>query len=210
MRASSITSNRQTDKQFLSTLLEVPMAAELKRSNETPTAAEPRKSRFELTNDLIKAGAWPLFALIVLIVFLGPFRAAANLLPDIVGRATSIKLGDVAIEIERKIPPPSEEVRPVLAAMTADDINKLLETPVYRIWTPEEKDLGRSAYARTIELGIFGELSDKELQSRTDFPFKPAYGVTVTPLGEKTRQYLSVIIDQFTQELVRHEQPQTP
>jgi hypothetical protein len=65
----------------------------------------PRLKYFELTVSLIKAGAWPLLALIVLWSLRVPIGTIAHKLPDMIASADSVKFSagtaGVAVELQR-------------------------------------------------------------------------------------------------------------
>jgi hypothetical protein len=195
-------SDSKADKQFLSKLLEAPMTA------------EPNKSSVELATDFIKAIAWPLFALIFLISFWEPFQAAANMLPDIVNRSNTITIAGLTLQINRSLKlqnqQPSSEVKQVLADISPDDINKILATSGWRVWNAQEVDGGRDEYAKLVKLGVFREMTNQELQNRTEYAVRPVYGVVNKPLGDETRDFLIALIAEFAQQLGQPQQSPTP
>jgi hypothetical protein len=202
--------NQLPNDKFLSQLLEEDaMAADVKNS---PAAADPKKSSVELITDLIKAAAWPLFAVIILIVFLSPFRAVADLLPDIVSRATSIKIGNLAVEIGRNIPPPREEVQKVLATMSPDDIGEILDIVRggLRVWHGRDINGGKRAAERLLDFDLIEEVSAEDPQRQGQGIPKEAYVVRLTPLGAETKEFLSRIIGEFVEQLKHPQQSSKP
>ena len=76
------------------------------------------RGTFEIWVDLVKGLSWPLVALIVLFTMWTPLQRIAADLPDIIERSTSIKIGELAIEVDKGLgQKATPEVQEVLAKM---------------------------------------------------------------------------------------------
>jgi hypothetical protein len=179
-------------------------------NGENPMAAEsaPQKTRFELTVELIKAVAWPLFAIFVLFTFWEPLHLAMNQLPDIVNRSNTITIAGLTIKIDQSLQlknrEPSAEVRQALSEITSDGIQTLMNLSGSARWLPQDADNGRRKNSEMVRLGLFEEIPLQELKDNF------AYGVRVTQVGRDTQAYLYALISTFLEQLNQPVSTPTP
>ena len=110
---------------------------------------ESPKTRYELTVELIKALAWPLFAFFVLFSFWKPLHLAMNQLPEIVNRSNTITIAGLTIKIDRSLQlqnqEPSANVKKALSELTPEGIQTLMGLSGTATWLPQSADDGRKA-----------------------------------------------------------------
>lgn len=168
------------------------------------------KSKFELIVELVRALAWPLFATIALIVFLGPLRLTARQIPDLVGRSETITVAGLSIEVQRGVSQQaSDEVKQAVADLSPDSISLLLNMQGASYFASGYGALGRQQYAELIDLGLVVPLPTEELPhpiSESGEVRKYDFGIDITPLGEDAQSFLLSLISEFVQELRSAEQ----
>jgi hypothetical protein len=161
------------------------------------------KSRLELAVDLVKALAWPLIALTVLISFWSPLRAVARQLPDIVNRSETITIAGLSIKVREGLRrQATPEIARALANVTPDGLKRLLNTSSLSCWGADGADFGRKENAELIRLGLVEEVPKAELcspQPGQDYVF----GARPTALGRETQTFLLAVISEFAQEIAR-------
>jgi len=168
----------------------------------------PQKTRYELTVDLIKALAWPVFAFFMLFSFWKPLHLAMNQLPEIVSQSDTITIASLTLKIDRGLQSkglePSSEVRDVLSKLSPGGIERILEVSSSSWYTSESDAESKAANMELVNLGLLTLIPPEEL---TKDGKNYAYGVRITALGKETQSYLYAIISEFVKEL---EQPTSP
>jgi hypothetical protein len=80
--------------------------------------------------DVLKAGLWPLLALIAVMVFAAPLKAILTHMSSNLGITQEIAVGPIKIQFSpaavQSLPPPSEAVAAALTKMDAADIEAIL------------------------------------------------------------------------------------
>ena len=162
------------------------------------------KTRFELSVELVKALAWPLFAAVVLILFWGPIRSAAGLLPNIVSRSEALSIAGLSIKIGKGISQrPSDDVKAALSKLSPDDLKRLLNQSSSTRCGTESASTCKADYAPLVILGLMEEIPESELQLQDQSKMRYGYGARLTAKGRETQRFLYDLISQFVQELER-------
>jgi hypothetical protein len=159
---------------------------EAKQANKTPSAGV-------LAVDLVKALAWPIFAICVVVAFYAPLRRVVDLLPEMLGRADSISIAGVDLHMSGRIGNRvTVEVRKVLDELQPADIRKILETADNgSIWWDVVSRDEQTAWRRLAFLGLFREKTDKEVKDYNKRNGeKSTFGLETTELFSKTRDFL--------------------
>lgn len=161
------------------------------------------KSNF--TVDILKVVAWPFITLVFLISFWSPLRNTANKIPDIIENANVIKIGELSLEVSRRLGrKASEEVLDIIAKLSEDDIKIVLELSS-SLTSPSEKSF--QEYENIIKLGLAKSMSTEELAkinseneiNKTGSPNQKK-GIIRTSLGAETKDYLQSIVTEFIRE----------
>jgi hypothetical protein len=177
-----------------------------------PQKEQNQKTRYELTVDLIKAIAWPLFAFFILFSFWKPIHLAADQLSIIINRSNTITIAGLTLKIDQSLDlykeQPSDEVRSVLANITPNAIRILLEHvqgPTCYLTTRDDPFIKQDKVdnAELISLGLYEEYKKDETN-------KTAYCVHLTPVGITTQNYLYDLISAFLQSLGQPVSTSTP
>ncbi len=170
-----------------------------------PEAEAPTKSRFELIVELIKAVAWPLLAIVVLVAFWSPLRRTADLIPSIVGRSDTITIAGLTLKVGRGLKSKaSPQVEKVLESLSKDSIAAVLGMPEGATWPPNSAASGRAQNAELIKLGLVVELPQNEIDDRNAKEHRDyVFGVRQTPLGKQTQVFLQAVVAEFVEELER-------
>lgn len=162
----------------------------------------PSKSRFELIVELIKAVAWPLFAIVLLVSFWRPLRSAVTQLPNIISRSETLSIAGLSLKVRRSLAKqPSEEVKQALSKLSPDDLKRLQN---FNSTFCEEQYAAscRADYAALVGLGLLAEVPESELKKdRSGTPY--GFGVRITPKGKETQSVLNALVSEFVQELER-------
>ncbi len=170
-----------------------------------------KKTRFELIVELIKALAWPVFAMFIVLSFWIPLQKIMQKLPDIVERANVINIAGLSLEINQSLQlkglNPSTNVKQVLSELTPNDISAVLALRGSASYPPESEASGRSDYDHLVSLGLYTEVSKQELDKGGK---GYSYGISITPLGTETRKYLLVLISEFLQQIDTSSPTPTP
>lgn len=164
------------------------------------------KSRFELVVELIKALAWPLIALILLIAFWTPLRQTTDLIPSIIGRSDTITIAGLSLKVGQGLKAKATpEVQKVLAKLSRSGVERVLRMSDSSYWTrgsglSSDKNQG----AELVKLGLETEVPQSELDAlnlkqQTNYGF----GLRITDLGRETQAFLQSVVAEFVQELGR-------
>jgi hypothetical protein len=171
---------------------------------KTSMSNNPSKSRFELIVELIKAVAWPLFAIVLLISFWRPLRSAVTQLPNIISRSETLSIAGLYLKVRRSLArQPSEEVKQALSKLSPDDLKRLQNFT--STWCEEQYASScRADYAALVSLGLIEEVPESELKTQKDRSGTPyGFGVRITPKGKETQTLLNTLVSEFVQELER-------
>ena len=143
---------------------------------------------------------WPCFAAFLLWFFLEPVTTAVDSVPELMGRANVIEIGDLKVELEKEIGQvPSGPVRAALADMNGEDIATVLERADSTLNTCDYPGL-EAETARLLRLGELGVLSvtenPEELARIQDLheDVTGCWTVVLTPLGEEVYDFLIAFI----------------
>ncbi len=161
------------------------------------------KSKFEITVDLIKALVWPVISLFILIIFWQPLRLVANQLPSIVSRSETITISGLSLKIRNNdiVQKPSDSVKTVVAALSADGVKTMLNNSSGVYWNVGDEAFGRKQYEELIKLGLYREVPRTELEEKKEQNKNYGFGAEVTPLGIETNKFLTQVVAGFVQEL---------
>jgi hypothetical protein len=66
------------------------------------TKSDPKPDRFAQTIELVRAIAWPLFGIIVLISFWNPLYSTIQQLPNLVSRSENITIAGLTLEYRER------------------------------------------------------------------------------------------------------------
>jgi hypothetical protein len=164
------------------------------------------KSRFELVVELIKAVAWPLIALILLIAFWTPLRQTTDLIPSIIGRSDTISIAGLSLKVSQGLKAKaSPEVQRVLAKLSRSGVERVLRMSESAYW---DRVPGRTYYkedtADLLKLGLVSEVSAAEIDGLNAKEHRNYdYGVRQTELGKETQSFLQSVVAEFVEELGR-------
>jgi hypothetical protein len=167
--------------------------------------ADAPKSTFELIVELIRALAWPILAVLVLISFWRPLHDTAVQIPDIVGRSDTITIAGLSLKVGRALRrQASPEVQEVLARLSPEGLKRVLGLSSSIWWDQGQEPMGQADVAELLRLGLVEEVSSAELQERNREDEKNfGYGVEITELGEQTQSFLQSVVAEFVQEVSR-------
>lgn len=170
------------------------------------------KSRAELIVELIKALAWPLFALIVLICFWSQLQSASRQLPNLLSRSETISIAGLSLKIGKGLSKqPSTNVKKALSELSPDGIQRLLNLSSSSWWDVGSESTARAEYAELVHLGLMEEVSESEIRATNERDGKNfGYAVRVTAFGKETQTFLYALISEFVQELERSGGESTP
>ena len=173
------------------------------RNRAEPARQATGKSKLELTVDLMKALAWPVFGFFVLVSFWTPLQKTAALLPSLVERSDTISIAGLSLKIGSALKnQATPEVERVLAKLTVAGIEKTLALGGSSWWGKESVDTAKRDYAELVALGLVEEVAQAELDARNkNYLGSLGYGIKRTDLGEKTQVFLRSVVAQFVQEL---------
>ena len=144
------------------------------------------KGKYELCVELVKATAWPILA----VIFLVCFRTELH---SILGQTESISIGQLSIKIGKRIKP-SDEVKKALSALSSEGVHSLLDLS------------GNKTFANLNELIAIKELLTLKLittkaEVHATDQTKTNSVIELTPLGNKTRDFLREIVNELAQEI---------
>ena len=152
--------------------------------------------RLQLWVEVVKALAWPVTALIVLICFWNPLQDIANRLPSILGQSESITIAGISIKVGARLKSQaSPEIQGALSAMSPDDIKRLLPHSGSAYWDKNGFSYTKSENANLVRLGLLREIPTAELASNY------GYGIELTPKGKSVQDFLYQLIAEFADEL---------
>lgn len=151
--------------------------------------------------DVLKAGFWPVLALIALIMLYGPISRFAGRL----GPAEEIQIGSLRLKLSEEgaqsIPPPSEAVAEALASLDSLGLERLLtleENSSYSVCVPSSQTGNNSVQTNDRDLAILqlAELEIVRIEPSGDEPPDYCRGQSyafarLTSKGVQTRRYLT-------------------
>lgn len=159
------------------------------------------KSRFEIAVELVKALAWPVVVLIVLIAFWSSLHSIADSLPNIISRSETITIAGLSIKVSKGLSKqPSEQVKQAISKLSSEGFRRLLNSGGASFWDRPDVAIGKSDNAELLRLGLMEEVPSAELQDRAN-KRSYGYGVRLTPLGKETQNFLIEFVSSVTQEL---------
>jgi hypothetical protein len=162
------------------------------------------KSRFELFVELVKAGAWPLLAAIVLASFWGPLVRTAEEMPSIVGRSESITIAGLSLKVgaalREKVTP---QIQAALAKLSGDGVAKVLAMSTGgAYWDKGHETQGRSDYDELLRAGLAEEAPADQLEALNRQDGRSyGLGIRITSLGRATQSFLRSVVAEFVQNL---------
>lgn len=164
---------------------------------------EMPKSRFELFVELVKAIAWPILVVVVLIAFWAPLRDTARQLPGLLGRSNVVTIAGLSLKLGPGLRyQASPEVKNVLAELSQEAIERLLSMASSSWWNVGDESLGRSENVELVRLKLVEEVPADEVDSLNDRDQRRyGYGVRITELGIQTRSFLHSVVAEFVKEL---------
>ena len=152
--------------------------------------------RFQLWVELVKALAWPITALIILICFWGPLQEIAGKLPTILGQSESITIAGLSIKVGARLKAQaSPAIEAALSAMSPEDIKRLLSHSGSAYWNKGDETFGRNENASLVRLGLLEEVPASKLDPRY------GYGISLTEKGKNVQNFLYQLIAEFADEL---------
>jgi hypothetical protein len=173
---------------------------------------EKSKSRLELNIELLKALAWPLFALIILFSFWTPLRDSAKELPRLMRDAESVSIYSFSIKVKtdlRQQTTPevgkvlaTPEVERVLARLSPDGIQKLLNSRFVSCWESGKDNIQqvKEMNKELMQLGLLQELPDMGSCLKNQGA-NYEYAVGPTDLGKATQEFIFAFVTQSAREL---------
>jgi len=165
-----------------------------KKAGDGDDNTTPSKGKFEVFVELVKALAWPVLVLFLVLRFGGPVGNVLNQLPDLVSRSNVVEIGTVKLQLGNKLPEPQSDVKDALAKLTSQDIQILIRGGESYF---DSAASGEQAYAGLIALKLAEGIPSDQLKNN----YK--YGGRLTPLGERTREYLIQVMSVFLQTLAQ-------
>ncbi len=157
----------------------------------------------ELSVEMVKAVAWPLLVLILVLCFWTSLQSAAELLPNLLSRSETITIAGLSLKISKGLSrQPSEDVKQVLSKLSAEGVRRLLNSSGASSWDVGNRGDGVAENAEIVKLGLAEEVAPEDLQDERGRR-RYSYGVRLTPLGKETQGFLFALIAEFTQELGR-------
>jgi len=154
-----------------------------------------KKTHYEISVDLIKALAWPLFAVFLLFSFWKPLHTIINELPELIQRSKTVTVAGVVLEINQDLPEPSEEVKTALAKISPEGVQELMRLSNESDYKNAPPSYIKVTYEELIKLGLFMEVPTENLKE--DY----IYGVQVTQLGRETQEYVYKLLSEFLTQL---------
>src|SRR5207253_2368384 len=127
-----------------------------------------RKTRFEISVELIKALTWPLVISIVLIGFWTPLHNIVTQLPNLLSRSESVTIAGLSIKIGKDIGRQvSPKVKEVISELSPEGLHRLINAPPFPLPTVSAvaDKPGETEYAELIKLGLMENIPTTELQT---------------------------------------------
>lgn len=165
-------------------------------------AENSKKTRFELTTELLKVILWPIVILVIILIFWKPLYLSINEVPNVINNSESITIGSLSLKIKKNtIGRPSNEVKDVLKGISAKGIDVLLSSSAQTEYFHQNEVLyGQQRYKELINLGLYEEMNASHL-GRDAEGIKYYFGVTPTDLGIAARKYLIEIVNGLLKEI---------
>lgn len=178
--------------------------------------------RSQVVLEYIKALAWPVFAIVLLVSFWQPLQDIAKVAPGLVSQSESIQIGSVSLKVKARLAKQaSEAVQTVLRRLQPEDILEILSISTsYRekqaggTMLVYDDDDGSKAdrYARFAELKIVTALSGPELEVAKKTNERPTHvtrGYRLSGLWDETYGFLIRLTLNVLEEADRQAEAQT-
>jgi hypothetical protein len=143
----------------------------------------------------VRSLAWPIVAVVSLVVFGGPLRRTVELLPDILSSADTVEVGKVKLHISGVIARPTAQTQKALEDFDFSDVQFMMDNPCNEgsltTYTDSIADDEKAFWERMAALKLVVILSDKELKAESEKAReKRVFGVRAEGLYVAVRKYL--------------------
>ena len=161
-----------------------------------------KKTKIELTIELLKVIIWPTIVIFVIILFWRPIYSTFNEIPNIIGKSESISIGNLSIKIQRGTTLlPSESVKAILKKISPHAVETLVSSNGTTEYFHTNQVLyGQQRFKELIQDGLYIEVEKIHL-SYDDQNIQYAYGVQPTKSGIEVRNYLLEIMNGLIKEI---------
>jgi|SRR5712671_653850 len=173
----------------------------------------PEEKKPDTILQFTKVLAWPVIVLLAIIVFLGPLRETANLIPGLLKNSESVTIGSFSVNVGKKLGRyASDDVRNVLAALDANEIRVILSDSAsenYFMDSTNREDKDLEHHRKFVYLGLETQLSESDLDNhfeddRKDDPReaqRAVLGFSTTQLYDETHDFLLKFLAEVISEL---------
>jgi hypothetical protein len=162
-----------------------------------------------MTNGLfefLKTFAWPIVAVVALILFQAPLRQIIDQVPDLLSRSESIKIADVEIRAKR-LALPDPDLRDIVSSLSFGDVRFILDNQIssglqitrsYEALSPTEK----AEWSRLTELKLATPLTKSQIdQINTTYHSNNNWGVVVSDNLVRIREYLLALMSNILKDI---------
>lgn len=165
-------------------------------SDEEQGAGEAKSNAATLTKEItefIKATAWPIVTLVIFLGLFTPIRNLLSELPNVVGRADVITIGQVKVELSRALgASATTDVRDALKGLTGNSVRRLLHLSLRTLECEFRHDPVRYASDRAAHSQLQTRALVSMLESKKDDNDQRSkcYMVELTDLGKRAQDFL--------------------
>lgn len=163
-------------------------------ADETPTAPKPGFVAITVgILEVIKAALWPGAVLIIFSFLYAPLKIVLNELPNAIGRADVISIGDFKLQMTKALEvSATTEVREALKNLPSNQANRLLRLSGIFLVCEYASMKERFAEENAADQGLLSHklvtISDASSNNKTDY--SKCYRVEPTALGRQTQDFL--------------------
>lgn len=158
--------------------------------------------KIEHSVEIIKITIWPAMVLILLFSFWSPLQKVANLIPEILENSNTITLSGISIKVNESLATKaSPQVKSVLAKLSSDGLERLLETANTTGWDISDINLAKAENQELISLNLITEIP----QSDKNNDEKQLFQLQLTPLGKQTKRYVQLFVSELIKEVPKQQ-----